>query len=110
MEIKNAHFEKQPVFIVLTNSSSMLVWHFSRFILFMATRSCLGVQRAACTTAVAPLPGITGTKVQSKEESTDTQLEAYYLSNSGVRPAPLFHGLRVYVTVFIFHACWLTMT
>ena len=52
--------KKLPLFIVmLTNSSSMLVWHFSRFILFMATRSCLGVQRAACTTAVAPLPGIT---------------------------------------------------
>lgn len=51
----------KPIFIVLANSSSMLVWHFSRFILFMATRSCLGVQRAACTTAVAPLPGITDT-------------------------------------------------
>ncbi len=42
----------------------MLVWHFSRFILFMATRSCLGVQRAACTTAVAPLPRITATTEQ----------------------------------------------
>lgn len=47
--------------VLLTNSSSMLVWHFSRLILFMATRSCLGVQRAACTTAVAPLPEITAT-------------------------------------------------
>lgn len=42
----------------------MLVWHFSRFILFMATRSCLGVQRAACTTAVAPLPEIRATTEQ----------------------------------------------
>lgn len=40
----------------LTSNSSILVWHFSRFILFMATRSCRGAHRAACTTAVAPLP------------------------------------------------------
>lgn len=51
--------QKSGIFIELTSSSSMLVWHFSRFILFMATRSCRGTQRAACTTAVAPLPGIT---------------------------------------------------
>lgn len=53
----------------------MLVWHFSRLILFMATRSCLGVQRAACTTAVAPLPGITTTteQWQSRQERRGTR-------------------------------------
>lgn len=43
--------------LILTNSSSILVWHFSRLIRLMATRSCLGLHRAAWTTAVAPLPG-----------------------------------------------------
>lgn len=42
--------------LLLTNSSSILVWHFSKLIRFMATRSCLGLHRAAWTTAVAPLP------------------------------------------------------
>ena len=59
----------------LTNSSSMLVWHFSRLILFMATRSCLGVQRAACTTAVAPLPGITEQRKIAQEQSHHKHLE-----------------------------------
>lgn len=39
-----------------TRSSSMLVWHFSRFIRLIATFSFLGAQYAAWTTAVAPLP------------------------------------------------------
>lgn len=34
----------------------MLVWHFSRLIRLMATFSLRGMQRAAWTTAVAPLP------------------------------------------------------
>ncbi|TNN64434.1 hypothetical protein EYF80_025384 [Liparis tanakae] len=46
-----------PLIPVLSRASRRSVM----FILFMATRSCLGVQRAACTTAVAPLPGIRGT-------------------------------------------------
>lgn len=41
---------------LLTSNSSILVWHFSKLILFIATRSCLGLQSAAWTTAVAPLP------------------------------------------------------
>lgn len=43
-------------FDLLTSNSSILVWHFSKLILFIATRSCLGLHSAACTTAVAPLP------------------------------------------------------
>ena len=51
--------EQKPVFIaVLTSSSSMLVWHFSRFIRLMAARSCRGEQRVACTIAETPLSGI----------------------------------------------------
>lgn len=65
--------EKNHLFIVfidgLTNNSSILVWHFSRFILFMATRSCLGVHRAACTTAVAPLPEIQTTQKERKKNT-----------------------------------------
>lgn len=34
----------------------MLVWHFSRLMRLMATFSFLGLQYAAWTTAVAPLP------------------------------------------------------
>lgn len=33
--------------LILTKSSSILVWHFSKLIRFMATRSCLGLHRAA---------------------------------------------------------------
>lgn len=43
-------------FDLLTSNSSILVWHFSKLILFIATRSCRGLHNAACTTAVAPLP------------------------------------------------------
>lgn len=35
----------------------MLVWHFSRLIRLIATFSFFGAQKAAWTTAVAPLPG-----------------------------------------------------
>ncbi len=55
--------------LFLTNSSSMLVWHFSRLILLMATRSCRGLQSAAWTTAVAPLPTKHSIHV-SNEQST----------------------------------------
>lgn len=34
----------------------MLVFHFSRFIRFMAHFSLRGLQKAECTTAVAPTP------------------------------------------------------
>jgi hypothetical protein len=46
---------------ILTNNSSMLVFHFSRFIRLMAHFSCLGLQKAPWTTAVAPTPAA-GTK------------------------------------------------
>lgn len=42
--------------IKLTSSSSMFVFHFSKFILLIAHFSCRGIQNAACTTAVAPTP------------------------------------------------------
>lgn len=75
-------------FVELTNSSSMLVWHFSRFILFMATRSCLGIQRAACTTAVAPLPGITTTTQQwQRRQERREQLKECMQSIAAPRPS-----------------------
>lgn len=47
---------RRESWIHITSSSSMLVWHFSRLILLIATFSFLGEQYAAWTTAVAPLP------------------------------------------------------
>lgn len=44
--------------VEITRSSSMLVFHFSKFILLIAHFSCRGMQNAACTTAVAPTPEI----------------------------------------------------
>lgn len=76
------HQEKKNSLIGLTNNSSMLVWHFSRFILFMATRSCLGVQRAACTTAVAPLPGIKTTVEDKVDGSREEHKKARVISVS----------------------------
>lgn len=89
-------------FAELTNSSSMLVWHFSRFILFMATRSCLGIQRAACTTAVAPLPGITTTTQQwqsRQERGQRTQLEE--CTQSIAAPHPNIRPLVLFTHVFM---------
>ena len=43
-------------FHVLTSSSSILVFHFSRFILLMAHFSLRGIHSAEWTTAVAPIP------------------------------------------------------
>lgn len=112
------HLENKPIFIVLTNSSSMLVWHFSRFILFMATRSCLGVQRAACTTAVAPLPGITDTTEQwrsgpEQRGTHSTQLEDNsYIQHHSVAlwyvSGLVFLRFCVYVMVFILHVCYIS--
>lgn len=102
-------------FIELTNSSSMLVWHFSRFILFMATRSCLGIQRAACTTAVAPLPGIATTTQQwqsRQEQEQHTQWKECTRSTVAQHPDSgpliLFTRVCVYAEVFIIisHACF----
>lgn len=59
-----AHFQ------LLTNSSSILVWHFSRLIRLMATFSFLGLQNAACTTAVAPLP-------EEKNQAKSSVLSSY---------------------------------
>lgn len=50
------HLLSKKLLWSLTRSSSMLVWHFSRLMRFMATFSFLGLQYAAWTTAVAPLP------------------------------------------------------
>lgn len=105
---KPSHTEKnKPIFIVLTNSSSMLVWHFSRFILFMATRSCLGVQRAACTTAVAPLPGITATTEQwqsglkqKRSHSTNSWKTAFKMSTTLWR-SPICLALCSFIFTFM---------
>jgi hypothetical protein len=43
---------------LLANNSSMLVFHFSRFIRLIAHFSCLGLQKAPWTTAVAPTPTV----------------------------------------------------
>lgn len=66
---KPAWVDTAVFMLFLTNSSSMLVWHFSRLILLMATRSCRGLQSAAWTTAVAPLPTKHSIHV-SNEQST----------------------------------------
>lgn len=54
--ISHSNMNIQEIWEVHTRSSSMLVWHFSRFIRLIATFSFLGAQYAAWTTAVAPLP------------------------------------------------------
>lgn len=46
-----------PLLHTLTSSSSILVFHFSRFILLMAHFSFRGIHSAEWTTAVAPIPG-----------------------------------------------------
>lgn len=87
----------------------MLVWHFSRFILFMATRSCLGVQRAACTTAVAPLPGIKTTAEDKVDGSREEHKQANISSHCSPSAA-LWRLLTFGDSVFVFIQWYSSLT
>lgn len=75
--------------LLLTNSSSILVWHFSKLIRFIATRSCLGLHSAACTTAVAPLPE----RKQRQYKLLNGILSSFYLCHSLINKHPYFRPM-----------------
>ena len=86
------HNTQKPTII-----SSMLAPHFSKSILFTATRSLRGMQRAAWTTAVAPYPrkkkkGLNNLFISFANHTIDnlpmTSWSSYFSFSFGHRPSP----------------------
>lgn len=90
-----------PLYL-LTSNSSILVWHFSKLILFIATRSCLGLQSAAWTTAVAPLPE----REQERNSQRSTQIHRWVKPVTSMRST---YWQRTSKLLFILFQCFLHM-